>query len=152
MKTGTSSLGPNNWVSTPLWSPRMSYNLFPRAIYNFTMFTQPRGLLLSHKLIGILEKSSGKFNYANYIMNRWLKLSIPLFGAILLYYIMPMVGSGPIWNECDGYFQPGCKDWSIIMSNFLYYSNFNILTGKYFFGIVSKTTVYKYIIITMLLQ
>ena len=100
------------------------------------LVVNPRGLLLCYNILRVADTSGLTFNYMHFIGKRWLKLSTPLSAALLIYYLLPLIGSGPVWHECDQYFQPGCRDWTVILSNFLYYSNFNILNAKHLLGIV----------------
>jgi peptidoglycan/LPS O-acetylase OafA/YrhL len=102
------------------------------------------GLVLTYTIIGKLEKSNGKFNYINYLLQRWLRISVSLFGSILMIYLMPLTGSGPIWHDGNVWLQPACRDMSSLLSSFLYNSNWNAARHNYplttSFEIVSKNT------------
>ncbi len=95
-------------------------------------------------MINKLEKSNGKFNYISYVFKRWLRLSVSHFGSILIIYLTPLTGNGPIWHKCNQSLQPKCKSWTSLMSNIFYYNNWNEAINDYpledieFLGIVSR--------------
>jgi hypothetical protein len=99
-------------------------------LLNFKNFSFS-GLMLSYSMINKLEKSNGKFNYISYILKRWLRLSVSHFGSILIIYLLPLTGSGPIWHRCYQLFQPTCRSTTSLMSNFLYYNNWNEAIRNY---------------------
>jgi hypothetical protein len=103
--------------------------------------------MLSYSIINKLEKSNGKFNYISYVFKRWLRLSVSHFGSILIIYLTPLTGNGPIWHKCNQLLQPKCKSWTSLMSNIFYYNNWNEAINDYplddieFLGIVSRLKV-----------
>ncbi|OTF69940.1 hypothetical protein BLA29_010520, partial [Euroglyphus maynei] len=60
-------------------------------------------IILSYNICG--QKSQIKptiKNYLKFLLNRYLSIIRRFIGPILLIYLMPMLGDGPIWH----YFQP----------------------------------------------
>lgn len=70
-----------------------------QASYIYTdLFFMLSGLLLSHSIIGKLQKGM-KINYAKEIAGRYMRV-IPPMAAVVIFstYILPHLASGPQWN------------------------------------------------------
>jgi len=83
------------------------------------------GFILANGLLGKLQKTGGKFRFINYLANRWIRFSIPLLGSILFFYLLPLLGSGPIWDYGVNWVIRGCESPLVVLFGFLYISNFN---------------------------
>lgn len=84
------------------------------------------GLLVSYGLLGKLYKNNGRFNYITYTIRLWLKYSIPIFVVVLLFWLLPLTGDGPIWNYGINLIMPSCYDSFSLFSSFFYFSNYRI--------------------------
>jgi hypothetical protein len=93
------------------------FNLFFKFFFS--------GFILSYGLLGKLEKTNGKFNFFSYLIQRWIRFSVPIFGSFLFIHLLPISGDGPIWEYGINWIIPSCKDWKILLTSFLYISNFN---------------------------
>ncbi len=71
-----------------------------------------------------MSKTYGRpFNYFVFILMRLLRFTPNLIGIILLYFLMPHFGSGPIFKEnIDTVYKPCEQFW---WRNLLYINNFN---------------------------
>jgi hypothetical protein len=81
--------------------------------------------MLSYGLLGKLEKTNGRVNFFSFLIERWIRLSVLMFGSFLFSYLLPISGDGPIWEYGIKWIVPACKDWKILLTSFLYISNFN---------------------------
>lgn len=84
------------------------------------------GLVLSYSLLRKLTLSQGKMHYFVFLVRLWLKYSLPMAVVILLYWILPLTGDGPIWNVGMHLLVPACKDSFSLLSSFSYFSNYRI--------------------------
>ena len=73
-----------------------------------------------------------EFSYLRYLLGRWFRLASVLFGSILLIYLLPLAGNGPMWFFNEQYVAAPCKKPSSLLSTFLYYSNWNDPLDDYF--------------------
>jgi hypothetical protein len=92
---------------------------------NFFYFSS--GLLMSYLMIGKLNMTNGKFNYLTFLVQRWIKFSVPLLGSFLFIYLLPLFTGGPVIDEGLQWAIPGCKDPFILATSLLYISNFNTI-------------------------
>ena len=74
----------------------------------------------------------GEFSYLRYLLGRWFRLASVLLGSILLIYLLPLAGNGPMWFFNEQYVVAPCKRPSSLLSTFLYYSNWNDPLDDYF--------------------
>lgn len=58
-------------------------------------------------------------------------MSFAIGGTILLIYLFPLVGDGPMWFYQDQYYVEPCRQSSGLLSSFLYYSNWNEALDQY---------------------
>jgi len=93
------------------------------------------GLLTSYIMIGKLNKTNGKFNYLTFLVQRWIRFSVPLLGSFLFIYLLPLFTGGPIIDEGLEWAIPVCKDPYILAKSFLYISNFNTILLKQPIGV-----------------
>jgi hypothetical protein len=77
--------------------------------FNYAICKLLRGLLATYSMIGTLERNNGKFNYLNYLINLYLRFYPSIFGTILMYYLLPLVGSGPFWHLADTQYVESCR-------------------------------------------
>ena len=61
-------------------------------------------------------------NYLKYIANRWLSYARRLIGPILLIYLLPLAGNGPIWHYFEQLYAMPCKQ--NFLPSFLFTSNY----------------------------
>lgn len=70
-------------------------------------------------------KRHSEFGYFAYLFRRWFTLSAAMFGALMLLYLLPLMGDGPFWYINRNWLWPACTRTSSLVSSFLYYSNWN---------------------------
>lgn len=80
--------------------------------------------MLSFGLLRRLEKTKGRFNYIEFIFQRWIKLLILMFGSVIFFYLYPLFGDGPIWDASVEWITPGCQDSTVLMKMFFFINNF----------------------------
>lgn len=71
------------------------------------------------------SKRQSEFGYFAYLFGRWFPISAAMFGALLLLYLLPLIGDGPFWYINRNWLWPACTRPSSLVSSFLYYSNWN---------------------------
>jgi hypothetical protein len=76
-------------------------------------------------MIGKLNKTNGKFNYLTFLVQRWIRFSVPLLGSFLFIYLLPLFTGGPIIDEGLKWAIPQCKDLYSLAKSLVYISNFN---------------------------
>jgi peptidoglycan/LPS O-acetylase OafA/YrhL len=86
------------------------FNLIFRAAYLHTdIFIMFSGFLVAHSFIRRI-KSGSKINFWSEVFSRYIRLMPPV--AILMLFvtfILPLIGSGPLWNELVEYQAKLCK-------------------------------------------
>nr|XP_027194182.1 uncharacterized protein LOC113788916 [Dermatophagoides pteronyssinus] len=92
------------------------------------------GLLLSYSLLRKLAINRGRFNYIVFTVRLWLKYSIPMFFIILLFWLLPLTGNGPLWNMGMKMLVDTCKESESLLSSFLYLSNYRIRDNQNVFN------------------
>lgn len=66
-------------------------------------------------------KSKGKLSFVKFIAFRWIRFTPALGGIILLHFLWPLVGSGPVFKEQSVQLLKPCyTEW---WKNFLYINN-----------------------------
>ena len=98
-------------------------NAFKPILITHLLFS---GLLVSYGLYGKLHKTNGRFNYLTYLIRLWLKYAVPMFIVLLLFWLFPLTGDGPIWNYGVNLIMPSCKDNYSLFSSFFFFSNYRI--------------------------
>ena len=81
-----------------------------RCCYLYTdVFLMLSGLLASYSLFGKLQKGQ-KINVFKEIIGRYLRF-MPLIAVLILFsiFILPLLGSGPLWNRSITYQSELCK-------------------------------------------
>lgn len=78
-----------------------------------------------------------EFNKLLFVVKTFLLYMIPVcYTMVLIMYIMPFVGSGPIYAKImDDFFYEGCKDYwwtNLILINNFYPWNINSTCGAHF--------------------
>lgn len=54
-----------------------------------------------------------------------------MFGSLLLIYLIPLFGDGPMWFLNKNWLWPACTSSSSLASSFFYYSNWNSMLSNY---------------------
>ncbi|XP_077505446.1 nose resistant to fluoxetine protein 6-like [Amblyomma americanum] len=89
-------------------------NVFP-AVETFVTMS---GILVAYNSLRKLEKCQGSFNPFSYFLHRYLRLTPAFLLVSLLMILLPLTGSGPVWNETLQPFAKACeKRW---WTNILY--------------------------------
>ena len=60
-----------------------------------------------------------------FLFQRYIRFLVLMFGSILFFYLYPLTGDGPIWEEGVQKISNGCKNPSNLWKNFLFINNFN---------------------------
>lgn len=89
-------------------------NVFP-AVETFVTMS---GILVAYTGLHKLEKCKGSFNLFSYFLHRYLRLTPAFMLVSLLMALLPLTGSGPVWNETLQPYAQSCeKNW---WTNLLY--------------------------------
>ncbi len=83
------------------------------------------GFILSYALLKSLDKTRGRFNYFNFLFQRWVRFTLLFFGSILFFYLFPLFGDGPLWEYGLQWITPGCENSNILLKSFLSINNFD---------------------------
>lgn len=71
-----------------------------------------------------MERERGRFSYFNYIFSRYVRLTPAVFCSIFLFWLFPIILSGPVANEVFGKLVEGCyANWQY---NLLHVNNYFI--------------------------
>lgn len=107
------------------------------------------GLLLAYSTMRALERSKGRFNYLQFAVNMYLRFYPAVFGTILMYYLLPLVGDGPFWHTVDRYHVESCR--TDLIPNLLSYNFYvidfesfvahSMVSGRFKRGEISSTFV-----------
>lgn len=77
------------------------------------------------------SKRNSEFGYFAYLFGRWCTLSAAMFGALMLLFLLPLLGDGPFWYLNTNWLWPACTRSSSLVASFLYYSNWNPTFSDY---------------------
>ncbi len=79
---------------------------------------------MTYNILGKLQKTNGNFNYGSFLWQRWIRVTIPIVGSILVTYMVPRLGDGPVWNLMWTSFQPACRHALYVLGSIFCYNNF----------------------------
>lgn len=69
----------------------------------------------------VLVEAKGKLDFAKYVCLRWMRFTPGLLGVVMIHFLWPLFGSGPIWKQrTDTLMKPCYSSW---WHNFLYVNN-----------------------------
>ena len=88
------------------------------------------GLVLSFSLLRKLSLSRGRLQYGIFLVRLWLKYSLPMAVVISFFWLLPLTGTGPIWQVGMHLLVPACKDHFSLFSSLTYFSNYRIKATK----------------------
>lgn len=75
------------------------YIIIRNAYFNYETFFCVSGIILAHSTVQALNNQGGKFYFSKYLLRRLARF-LPVVGAtILLYFMLPIFGSGPTFKE-----------------------------------------------------
>lgn len=97
--------------------------MFDKSL-NTSLNTVFSGFLLSFVVLRKLDKTRGRFNYLEFIFQRWIRFFVLTFGGILFFYLFPLTGDGPIWDVGVGWVTPGCQNPSNLLKMLFFVHNF----------------------------
>ncbi|GIY00764.1 o-acyltransferase like protein [Caerostris extrusa] len=70
------------------------------------------GLLVATSNLKIMESTGGKINYFSRLVHRVWRLIPPLAATVGIMFILPLIGSGPLWADMAGQKVLNCeKNW-----------------------------------------
>ncbi|XP_055952756.1 nose resistant to fluoxetine protein 6-like [Argiope bruennichi] len=58
--------------------------------------------LVAHSNLKALDKKNGRLNFLRYYLHRIWRLTPPVAGVLLIMFILPLLGSGPLWKDVIG--------------------------------------------------
>ncbi|XP_054159355.1 nose resistant to fluoxetine protein 6-like [Oppia nitens] len=91
--------------------------------YSMTLYILLSAIVLGYNITA--DKRKAKYSplyYLKYIVNRYLSIFRRIIGPILLIYLIPLIGDGPIWHYYEPVHVAPCKN--NLMSSLLLYSNY----------------------------
>ncbi|KFM75360.1 hypothetical protein X975_09374, partial [Stegodyphus mimosarum] len=65
--------------------------------------------LVAHSNLKTLEKDNGRLNYLRYYVHRVWRLTPPVAGCLLIMFLLPLLGSGPLWKDVIGHEVGNCE-------------------------------------------
>ena len=57
-----------------------------------------------------MERERRRFSYFNYLFSRYVRLTPAVFCSIFLFWLVPIILSGPMANERSGKLIEGCNE------------------------------------------
>ncbi|XP_054166038.1 nose resistant to fluoxetine protein 6-like [Oppia nitens] len=106
---------PRMFVDKRYWFARNP--LMVDALYSLS------GFLISYGLLRKLDKTNGRFNYFQFIVQQWLRFTILGFSSLLFFYLFRFTGEGPFWYYAVQY-NDGCKNPSQLFRILTFLNNF----------------------------
>ncbi|GFT18222.1 o-acyltransferase like protein, partial [Nephila pilipes] len=75
------------------------------------------GLLVATSNLKIMESTGGKLNYFSRLLHRIWRLIPPLAATVGVMFILPMIGSGPLWADMAGQKVLNCEKrwWQVFL-------------------------------------
>ncbi|XP_054161210.1 nose resistant to fluoxetine protein 6-like [Oppia nitens] len=134
----------NTMATIGIVTLKRAYATYPYRVLELDRYTTLRntlffdilfimsGFMLSNSLLSKLERNGGNtrvFNYFKYILTRYLRFAVPLLGSIIFLFVLPLMGSGPIWDEGVQWVTRGCENWQVVLFGFLFIGNYNDQLG-----------------------
>ncbi|GBN67184.1 Nose resistant to fluoxetine protein 6 [Araneus ventricosus] len=58
--------------------------------------------LVAHSNLKALDKENGRLNFLRYYLHRIWRLTPPVAAILLIMFILPLLGSGPLWKDVIG--------------------------------------------------
>lgn len=83
---------------------------------------------MTYMMLQTIEKTGGRFNYFIFAIYRWLRYTPALIGLILIYFMLPFLGSGPIFKTNINFITETCYDYW--WRNILYINNYYDARGN----------------------
>ncbi|CAG2111202.1 unnamed protein product [Medioppia subpectinata] len=60
-----------------------------------------------------------------FIMSRYMRFAVPMLGSMIFINVLPLMGSGPIWDEGTQWVTTGCQNPLVVLFGMLFISNYN---------------------------
>jgi peptidoglycan/LPS O-acetylase OafA/YrhL len=83
------------------------------------------GIITSYIMLTRLERKK-TFHYFSYLLTRYLRLLAPLIGSILVFYLLPIVGDGPLWEPGMQFWFDPCKYENKLIQTLTMRNNFGV--------------------------
>ncbi|XP_076352170.1 nose resistant to fluoxetine protein 6-like [Tachypleus tridentatus] len=81
------------------------------------------GFLVVYTTLKSVKEVNGRFSIPVFLMHRYIRLAPTLLMVSAIVIIIPLLGSGPLWNETLEFEVEGCKNWwwsnAIFLNNFI---------------------------------
>ena len=80
--------------------------------------------MTSYIMLSKFKRWKGAFPYTQILAIRWLRLTVPMVGMILMVYLIPFFGDGPLWNDGVDMLLPPCYNYwhrNILYINNIYF-------------------------------
>ncbi|GIY04985.1 o-acyltransferase like protein [Caerostris extrusa] len=58
--------------------------------------------LVAHSNLKTLDRKKGRLNFLRYYLHRIWRLTPPVAGVLLIMFLLPLMGSGPLWKDVIG--------------------------------------------------
>ena len=79
------------------------------------------GVIVTCIVHSVQSRGHGELDFWKYVSLRWLRFTPGLFGVVMLHFLWPLLGSGPMWKErTEALMKPCYSSW---WQNFLYVNN-----------------------------
>lgn len=109
--------------------------LFISVMFRFS------GLLLSYSLLRKLSLNQGRLHFWIFLLRLWLKYSVPMFFVVLIFWLLPRTGDGPLWKFGMRMLLSACKEPDSLLYSFTYLSNYRIKSNQNIFNFDQKFAV-----------
>ncbi|XP_015907619.1 O-acyltransferase like protein-like [Parasteatoda tepidariorum] len=75
------------------------------------------GLLVATSNLKLIEKSGRNISYASHIIHRIWRLTPPVAATLGLMFLLPLIGSGPLWRDMVGQKVSNCEQrwWQVFL-------------------------------------
>ncbi|GFT86833.1 nose resistant to fluoxetine protein 6 [Trichonephila clavipes] len=65
--------------------------------------------LVAHSNLKALDRKNGRLNFLRYYLHRIWRLTPPVAGVLLVMFLLPLLGSGPLWQDVIGKQVANCE-------------------------------------------
>ncbi len=122
----------NAYIYTIVFAPmviKRFYVLGPMQLatekkYFFIRMYYMLDCLIAYSGISVaLAFKPSSFNYGKYILQNYLRYAVPILFSIGLIYVIPLLGSGPLWHLFDETITHNCK--KNLWPTLFFYNNIN---------------------------
>ncbi|XP_035212889.1 nose resistant to fluoxetine protein 6-like [Stegodyphus dumicola] len=93
------------------------FQIITNAWVSVDTFFMLGGLLVAISNLKLMENSGGTINFFSHVLHRIWRLTPPLAGTLGVMFLLPLIGSGPLWADMIGQKVANCEKrwWQVFL-------------------------------------